>query len=463
MQQFSCHSYPASSTDETIVAVATPPGYGGIAIVRISGPKAIEVGDALFSGDVKSYPSHSVHYGTISDTHGRHIDQALLLLFRAPRSYTGADTVELHCHGGPLLARRLVELALEAGARPALPGEFSYLAFLHGKLDLAQAEAVQELISAQSDYALRAAQQQLEGALSARIRQFQQQLAHAAAIFEAWVDFPEEGLEFASEEQMIEELDGQLLAMEQLLATFAQGKLWREGVRIALVGLPNAGKSSLLNALLQRERAIVSAIPGTTRDLIHEQLLIDGMALELIDTAGLRDSQDLIEQEGVRRCRKAIDEADLLLVVLDASSSELEEEQRLLAQLPLEKALLVWNKVDLAPPPSSSRGRGRLEVAISAKEGWHLCELKEALREQITQGLVGSHQEVVITQLRHKEALERAIGYCRAARDGLLDGLSAELVAFEMRSSLTALGQIIGTDVTEDLLSAIFSTFCVGK
>ncbi len=443
---------------ETIAAVATPPGEGGVAIVRISGSRAIEVAEKVYSGKIRSYQSHTVHFGRIIKQ-DEVIDEVLLVVMKNPRSYTGEDTVEIHCHGGSLITRRVLETILEAGARAALPGEFTFTAYMNGKLDLAQAEAVQELIAAKNDLALHAAESQLNGALSKKIESFQKELVDIAAILEAWVDFPEEGLEFASFEEVIASLQATRKKMEHLSQTFHEGKIVHEGLTMCLSGAPNVGKSSLMNALLGKERAIVTAIPGTTRDLLEADLRIGGLHFRLVDTAGIRATDEIVEQEGIRRSHQALQEADLILLVLDATRGVQEADQEILNVAPPQKTLVIWNKVDLSTPHQKPEN----SIEVSAKQGLGLELLHHAIDQKIWRSGPPSKEEVVITNQRHHQALNQAIESIQLVIDGLKTRVSAEFVAADMRRALLELGTIIGTDISEDILSAIFSKFCVGK
>jgi tRNA modification GTPase len=443
---------------ETIAAVATPPGEGGVAIVRISGDRALEVAEKVYSGPLRSYLSHTVHFGRIMKQ-DEIIDEVLIVVMKNPRSYTGEDTVEIHCHGGSLVTRRVLQTILEAGARAALPGEFTFKAYMNGKLDLAQAEAVQELIAAKNDLALHAAENQLHGALSKQIESFQKEFVDIAAILEAWVDFPEEGLEFASFEEVIASLESTRKKMERLSQTFHEGKIVHEGLTMCLSGAPNVGKSSLMNALLGKERAIVTAVPGTTRDLLEADLRIGGLHFRLVDTAGIRATEEIVEQEGIRRSHQALQQADLILLVLDATRGVQETDQELLKIAPPQKTLVIWNKVDL--PSEYQKPESSLEV--SAKQGLGLDELREAIDQKIWRSGPPSKEEVVITNSRHHQALNQSIESIQLVIEGLQNKVSAEFVAADMRRALLELGTIIGTDISEDILSAIFSKFCVGK
>ncbi len=448
--------------DETIAALATPPGEGGVAIVRISGKEALTVAAKIFSGHVHSYKSHTAHYGQIVNAQGKRIDDGLLLPMLGKRSFTGEDTVEIHCHGGSLNSRRVLEAILAAGARAARPGEFSFKAFLNGKLDLAQAEAIQELICAKNDRALDAAENQLQGALSQKISHFQSSLTLIAAILEAWVDFPEEGLEFASMEEICHDLEKVANKLEELIATFHDGKILHDGLSLCLIGCPNVGKSSLMNALLEKERAIVSHIPGTTRDILEDHMRLNGLNIRLLDTAGIRATEEMIEQEGIKRSNEAMQQADLILLVLDASRCLESEDHLLLNRIPKEKSILVWNKTDL--------NNSKIEelpfphhVKISAKYKSGIDLLRKKIDDVIWEKGPPSKEEVLITSVRHKEALQASHGACLRVIEGLRGGISPEFLSMDMRQCLQELGKIIGTNITEDILSAIFSKFCIGK
>ncbi len=449
------------STQDTIAAIATPPGEGGVAVIRISGPKALEVAAKVYSGPIHTYASHTAHLGKILNSAGDLVDEVLVLVMRAPRSYTGEDTVEVHCHGGYLISKKVLDQILLAGARAAGPGEFTLRAFLNGKIDLAQAEAVQELISAKNELALKTAEQQLQGRLSQAILLFQKELVDSAAILEAWVDFPEEDLEFATMEEFIAQLLAIQRKMRSLSETFHEGKRMSHGISLCLSGLPNAGKSSLMNALLGRERAIVTEIAGTTRDLLEEELYLGQLHFRLTDTAGIRETEEIIEKEGIRRSYLAMRDADLILLVLDASQPLCAETKSLIAAAPEHKRVLIWNKIDLLDENGSLFTEG---VPLSAKTGEGLDALKAAIDRMLwKKGAPPSKEEVIITNARHHQALNRAIDALQLLIDHLSTGVSPEFVSQDMRCVLTELGSVIGMDITEDILSAIFSKFCIGK
>lgn len=443
---------------ETIAAIATAPGEGAISIIRISGQEAVSIAQKIFTKPVETLLSHTAYYGKILDAQEKPIDTVLLMLMRAPKSYTGEDSVEIFCHGGSLVTRKVLERVYQAGARPANPGEFSLRAYLNKKIDLAQAEAVQQLIHAKNELALQAAEKQLQGALSQMILEFQKELLDIGAIIEASIDFPEDDLAFATTEELCIQLEKLSQKMERLDATFHHGKILNTGISLCLLGAPNVGKSSLMNALLKKNRAIVTPIAGTTRDLLEEDLRLGSFHFRLIDTAGLRNTEEIIEQEGIARSKQAMHEADLILLVCDATKP-LEEE--LLSTVPKEKTIVVWNKIDIAQELPSLNWH--TSVAISAKTQQGLDLLEQTVENFLWKRGPPSKEEVTITQLRHHTALQEAIRLCKMISQGLQTNLSPELITSDLRSCLNALGTIIGMDVTEDLLSAIFSKFCLGK
>ena len=381
---------------------------------------------------------------------------------RAPKSYTGEDTVELQCHGGMIASRKVLEACLMAGARVAQPGEFTFKAFMNGKLDLTQAEGVQKLIGAKNEQAFSAASKHLSGALSTKIHAFQNELIRLAAILEAWVDFPEEGIEFATEQEIVESLLLVQSQMKTLLNTFHDGKRLDQGISLCIVGPPNAGKSSLMNALLDEERAIVTPIAGTTRDLLHEQMTIGGLHFKLTDTAGIRETFELVEQEGIRRSKITMQSADIVLLVLDGAHALNEEVRALFEILPQEKTIALWNKIDL-PHHTVSQTPFSFELRISAKERIGLEEVKRAIERLIWQKGAPPQDEIFITTLRHKEALTLAIDSIESVITGLKRNTSPEFLTADLRGALADLGSMIGTNISEDILSSIFSQFCIGK
>ncbi|CRX38788.1 tRNA uridine-5-carboxymethylaminomethyl(34) synthesis GTPase MnmE [Estrella lausannensis] len=455
-------THQAYQPGETVAAIATPPGEGGVAMIRISGQQAFDVAERVFSGPVKNYRSHTAHFGYIKDGAGSRVDEVLLLPMKGPRSFTGEDTVEIFCHGGSLITKKVLEVVLKAGARAASPGEFTFKAFMNGKVDLTQAEAIQELIMAKNERALNSAENQLQGRLSERVREFERELIRVYAILEAWVDFPDEGLEFAPMEEVINDLETIASAMDRLIATYHDGRIIHEGVSLCLIGSPNAGKSSLLNALLGKDRAIVSDIPGTTRDVLEDHMRLAGLNIKLVDTAGIREAVEAIEKEGIRRTHSAIDDADVILYVLDATLGHSALDAELCKKLSGRKVIAVWNKVDLPHPPIETDWFSH-NVRVSAQRGEGIDTLTEMIGTVVFERGAPSKEEVVLTSVRHKEALDEARESLEKVVLGLKGGVSPEFIAFDMRQSLSSLGRIIGLNVTEDMLTKIFSTFCIGK
>ena len=445
--------------NDTIAAISTPLGEGAIAVLRMSGPGAVEIAEQVFRGKLRAGAAMArvQQLGGVFDG-DRRLDDVLLTVFRAPHSYTGEDVVEIAGHGGVLVARRILELLLKCGARSAEPGEFTQRAYLGGKMDLTQAEAVMDLITAQTDLALRAATEQLEGRLGERIRALRESLLGLLAHVEAFIDFPDEDIHPDTGDALRAKLDAVRAETGALLATAGQGRVLREGVRTVIYGAPNVGKSSLLNLLLGYERAIVSARPGTTRDVIEEVISLRGYPLRLVDTAGLRESDDEIEREGMARTRQQIERADLVLHIADAS------EAIAVCRLPiadLEKpALLVLNKTDLGEHPG---WRGVEGVRISCLKTEGITQLEDAIITRITGGQAAHRDWSVAINARHHACLAKALEYSNAANRALADGLSPEFVAEELRGALDAVGEVVGKAGSEEILGKIFSTFCIGK
>lgn len=440
---------------DTIAAISTPPGEGAIALIRLSGPEAVSIGARVFRGAraVAEMEPRRQYFGAI-ESEGRKLDEVLFSLHRAPASYTGEDVVEIACHGGVLISRRILELLLRAGARPAQPGEFTQRAFLHGKMDLTQAEAVMDLISAQTDLALRAAQEQLEGRLGERMRALREMLLELLAHLEAFIDFPDEDIDPDSGAALEARMAEIRAALQELLATAERGRWLRQGVRTVIYGAPNVGKSSLLNLLLGYERAIVSATPGTTRDTIEETINLRGIPLRLIDTAGVRTSEDPVEQAGIERTLRQVERADLVLHLYDASAPRpvVEPSQR--------PALILLNKIDLGEHPD---WQGEKAVRLSCLEHRGVGDLEAAIEAAVTAGESAAREWSLAINARHQRCLEEALAYLEAGAKALGEGISAEFVAEELRGALGAIGDVVGRVETEDLLGKIFSTFCIGK
>ncbi|HRI13087.1 MAG TPA: tRNA uridine-5-carboxymethylaminomethyl(34) synthesis GTPase MnmE [Verrucomicrobiota bacterium] len=454
------------SPHDTIAALATPLGEGGIAVIRVSGRDALAVGDRVFApaGMNSSRPSaadsHTVHYGHIVRD-GRHVDEVLLTVFRAPRTYTREDTVEISCHGGIVIARLVLETVLAAGARLAEPGEFTQRAFLNGRLDLAQAEAVADLIHARTELAAAAAREQLAGSLSQRINQVRDDLLNTLAHIEAHIDFPDEDIAPDTQERLLSRLDQAAVFLANLQRTAREGQILRRGIRAAIVGRPNAGKSSLLNRLLGHERAIVSPIPGTTRDTVEETANMRGIPVVFVDTAGLRAATDSVEAEGVRRSRAAAAQAELVLHVLDGSEPFTAEDALLRTELSGRAVLNVLNKADL--PSRINLPDGLTGVSVSCATGEGLEALKEALERLVWAGRVTNEAVPVTVNARQADALRRSEEGIRRSAAALRDGASLELVALDLRIGVSAVGEIVGKTTTDDLLDVIFHQFCLGK
>jgi len=479
--------------DETIAAIATPLGEGGLAVVRISGAEAFEVADRIFlpvgknSLTPSAATSHTIHFGKIvrrlhsgtcilpvrSEPDGQDaratiqvIDEVLLAVLRAPRTFTREDTVEISCHGGILPAKLVLDTILENGARLAEPGEFTRRAFLNGRIDLAQAEAVADLIHSRTELALAAANEQLAGKLSQRINQLRDDLMKTLAHVEAHIDFPDEDISPDTKAQLLKRLENGIAFMDELLRTANEGQILRRGIRAAIVGRPNAGKSSLLNQLLGHDRAIVSPIPGTTRDTIEETANIRGLPVVFIDTAGLREGRDEIEVEGIRRSRETLEKAELILHVLDASEPLTGADENYLAEFAGKKRIVVRNKTDLPIrlelPPQLITHHSSL-ITVSCLSGQGIEALKDAIKNLVWSGQIEAGMLQVMINSRHQEALGRARAGAMRTLDALREDATLELVALDLRITVNAVGEIVGKTATEDLLDSIFSQFCIGK
>lgn len=452
---------------DTIAAISTPMGEGGIGIVRISGPAAAHIAQQIFRRHSDGgLLSHRFYYGDIVDpVSGFILDEVLLVLMRAPRSYTREDVVEIHCHGGSLVVQSVLDLVLAHSARLAAPGEFTRRAFLNGRLDLAQAEAVIDIIRGKSEAALNLAQHQRQGLLSREICAIRDQLRHALALVEAYVDFPDEDLGVASLNPIAGQVSAAAAVVDRLLATYDEGRVLRNGVSVAIVGKPNVGKSSLLNTLLQEKRAIVTSLPGTTRDIIEEVINIRGLPVTLLDTAGMRESADLIEQEGVRLLLDRLPLADLVIFLLDGSRPFDDDDRRVTEALAGKRCLMVQNKSDLAQvlilPPES---RNPPPLLISTATGAGIDGLKQAIHDQfLSGGATDSREYVALSKARHRDALVRCQRALAALRVQLASEPQLELLAVDLREALAALGEVTGETTPDDILDLIFSQFCIGK
>ena len=454
--------------DETIAAIATPLGQGGLAIIRLSGDRALTIADSLFAPGGKSRTrlaaakTHTLHYGHIVRDVQR-LDEVIVSVMKAPATFTREDVVEISCHGGIRSTKTVLDAVLDAGPRLALPGEFTKRAFMHGRIDLAQAEAIADLIHARTDLALSAANEQLAGKLSQRINKLRDDLMHVLAHIEANIDFPDEDIEPDTLSGLVQRLENAGRLIDELLSTANEGQLIRRGIRAAIIGRPNVGKSSLLNQLLDRDRAIVSAVAGTTRDTISEEAQIRGIAVVFIDTAGLQESDDPIEREGIRRSRESLTQADLILHVIDASEALTSDDQVYLADFDGKPRILVLNKSDLPNRLDQTESKGSPIVSVSCLNGQGIEPLKESIRNLVWDGDITSEMLEVMINSRHQEALRRANDSLRTALEQLLAGTPLDLVALDLRIGTNAVGEIVGQTTTEDLLDSIFSTFCIGK
>jgi tRNA modification GTPase len=457
--------------DETIVAIATPLGEGGLAVIRLSGANAFAIADKCFLPIGKSSlkpsaaPTHTIQFGKIVRD-GKTIDEVLLAVLRAPRTFTREDTVEISCHGGILPAKLVLDALLASGACLAAPGEFTQRAFLNGRIDLAQAEAVADVIHSRTELALTAANEQLAGKLSQRINHLRDDLMLTLAHVEAHIDFPDEDISPDTKENLLLRLENGIFFMDELLRTANEGQLLRRGVRATIIGRPNAGKSSLLNQLLGRDRAIVSPIAGTTRDTIEETANIRGIPVVFIDTAGLREARDEIEVEGIRRSRESLASAEFILHVLDASEPLTSADEIYLNEFSDKKKILVLNKTDLPKKlelPSSLITHHSPLITVSSLSGQGIEALKDAIKNLVWAGEIKAEMLQVAINSRHQDALNRARFSARAATDALRAAVTLELVAMDLRIAANAVGEIVGKTTTEDLLDSIFSAFCIGK
>ncbi len=466
--------------EETISAIATPIGEGGISVIRVSGRRALDVAARVFqtaSGmPLDAYPTHTAHYGAIVDPESRErVDDGVLTIFRAPRSYTGEDSVEISCHGGMIPTRKVLEATLRAGARLAEPGEFTKRAFLNGRLDLAQAEAVLDVIRARTDESLRVARRQMEGALSSQIRGLREELLGIMARIEAAIDFPED-VEDISLEAIAASLHDAISHVSGLLDTASCGKVYRDGIQAVIVGRPNVGKSSLLNALVRESRAIVTPIPGTTRDLIEETINIRGIPVRTIDTAGVRTTANVVERAGIDRTRRMVEQADLILAMLDASKGLSKAGKELLMELQGRKLIVVVNKTDLLREDDAGDLLDKIRrwveknvsgnppvIGTAAPSNEGITELEDLIVETVMAGGVACAEGAVVSNVRHSRALEESRLSLQHCLRTVESGLPLDFISIDLRAAVDALGRITGETATEDVIDRIFSDFCIGK
>lgn len=464
------------SLDDTIAAIVTPIGEGGISVVRISGKQAIEIADKCFQGKqtLALSASHTAHFGRFYNAEKELIDEVVATIFKKPHSYTAEDIVEISCHGGILVTRDILAMIVNSGARLAEPGEFTKRSFLNGRIDLSQAEAVADIIKSKSEISRRVSVLQLEGILSQKINEIKGKLLNICSYLELELDFVEEGIEFVKLDEIGKEINEIKRSLKELTKTFHEGRIYREGVKVVIVGKPNVGKSSILNALLSTDRAIVTEIPGTTRDTIEENLVIDGILFKIVDTAGLRSSTDIIELEGLKRTEKEIETTDIKLFVIDASEGFHEFDRKVFQRsITLRrnkelKVIVVINKIDLVNEPIVMKDDESISifprVKISAKTGLGIDSLKKEMINQIIGSrIIDVEKSPVLTNSRHLACIQRALTNLQIALNGLKTKKSNEFIAIDMRAAMNDLGEITGIVTNDDILNNIFSKFCIGK
>jgi len=456
--------------NETVVAVSTPIGESGIAVIRMTGSQAVDVADRIFEGKKRlvDLKSHQAHHGQIMES-GEPIDDVVVTIFKKPKSYTGEDLVEISCHGGIYICRKILDLAVKNGAIPAEPGEFTRRAFFNGKIDLAQAEAVADLIHAKTETARRVAMYQYKGNLSNMIKSIKEKLMQAISKLELELDFIEEDIGLVSKEELLNLIQSIREEVQKFIRTYDRGRIFREGLRTVIVGKPNVGKSSVLNALLERDRAIVTAIPGTTRDTVEDVMDLDGLLVKLIDTAGIHETQDPIEIEGLKRTENAVDTADLILLILDGSQEMQQEDQQLIHRFNCgngKHLVLVVNKSDLQQKIDfveieEVAKKGNC-LKISALKGYNIDRLTEIIKNSYHERMP-CHDEILLTNARHRNALVLAEKKLTQAQKSILQNMSQEFIALDIRGAMEALEEILGRATPEDILNKIFSEFCIGK
>lgn len=457
---------------DTIAAISTPPGEGAISIVRLSGDQAIEIADKVFQNGkktLKKVDSHTIHYGHIVDPANQQlVDEVMVSVMRSPKTFTREDVVEVNCHGGIVVVNELLQLMLREGARLAEPGEFTKRAFLNGRVDLSQAEAVMDLIRAKTDKAMNVAINQLDGNLSKLIRQLRQEILETLAQVEVNIDYPEyDDVEELTTKLLLEKAGQVSQQIDALLINAKQGKILREGLSTAIIGRPNVGKSSLLNYLLHEEKAIVTDIAGTTRDVIEEYVSVRGVPLKLVDTAGIRETEDIVERIGVERSRKALSEADLILLVLNQSEELTQEDRNLLEATRELKRIILLNKTDLQPKLDREElqhliGKDEL-LAISVLQQDGLNQLEEAIAALFFGGQTGEKDATYVSNTRHIALLENASQALKEVQSGIEAGMPVDLVQIDMTRCWDYLGEIVGDSVQDELITQLFSQFCLGK
>lgn len=456
--------------NDTIAAIATAVSASGIGIIRISGEDAFSVAEKIFIPHKKNkklseQDTYTIHYGTIADGDDI-LDEAIVLLMKAPHSYTAEDTVEIDCHGGIFVMKKILELVIRKGARPAKPGEFTKRAFLNGRIDLSQAEAVMDIIQSKNEYALKSSVRQLKGSLLKKINNIREKIIYEIAHIEAALDDPEHMSLEGYREELGEKVDNLIAEAEELLINAEQGRIIREGIRTVIIGKPNAGKSSLLNALLGEERAIVTDIAGTTRDTLEEQIQIRGLCLNIADTAGIRDTEDLVEKIGVDRAEENALDADIVLYVVDSSTDLDENDERIISLLENKNVIILLNKTDLPVVTTPEMVCGRLHmpcVSVSAKEETGFHEFADILEEMFLTGGISWNDEVYLTNLRQRTAMEHTKESLERVKESIVLGMPEDFYSIDLRDAYDSLGEILGESMGEDLVNEIFSKFCTGK
>jgi len=448
-------------TDDTIAAIATPTGVGAISIIRVSGPIAVSATDTIFSGKSKliDVHTHTIHYGNILDPNNNIVDDVLVSVFKAPNSYTGEDSVEISTHGSSFITQKIIKLLVENNVRLAEPGEFTKRAFLNNRIDLAQAEAVADIINSRTEASLKGARNQLNGLLSKKVQSLREMLINTSSLVELELDFAEEDVEFIQYDELQKRTGSIIKEIDLLLSSYSFGKVIRDGVNVALVGLPNVGKSSLLNYILKEARAIVSKIPGTTRDVIREEVSIDGILFRLYDTAGIRVSENEIEKEGVMRSREVIKNSDLILFINDVEQNypdDLFEELKTLNKQ--DNIINVLNKIDLNREAKIKSG-----IKVSALTGEGISDLFNIMKTKVFEGSNYSEKNAVVSNLRHYNCLKKAKESLIDANNSISSKMSGEFIAVDLRNAENNLGEIIGEVTSDDILNNIFSKFCIGK